>query len=90
MPESILDLWDLDTFLEYNTHPLILCGDFDSHSTIWGSTHTNQNGNMLWDFIEIHYLVILNDGHGTCVCQNGTLSPLDLTFVSPAFALQCQ
>jgi len=89
-PESILDLQDLDTFLESNTLPLILCGDFDSHNTIWGSTHTNHKGNMLWDFIENHDLVLLNDGHGTRICQNGTLSPLDLTFVSPALALQCQ
>ncbi|WP_179116292.1 endonuclease/exonuclease/phosphatase family protein, partial [Solemya velum gill symbiont] len=88
--EPTLDLSPLQNILHSITTPIIITGDFNSHNTLWGSSHTDIKGRILLDFIEDENLVILNDGSGTRICQNGVLSPLDLTFVSPALSANSQ
>lgn len=62
--------------------PPIITGKFNSHDTYWGSNHTAIEGRILFDFIKIKNLVLLNDGSGTRLCDNGILSTLDPTLVS--------
>jgi len=88
-PEQTLQLDSLFAFLNSITSPIFLCGDFDSHHTLWGSTHNDSKGRALVDFLDNNNLVLLNDGSGTRICRNGNLSPLDLTFASPSISRKC-
>ena len=65
------------------TQDSILVGDFNSHSTLWWSAHTDPNGRRLENLMEDNNLipVVLNNGDGTYIkSDNRGLSCLDLTF----------
>lgn len=62
---------------------MIWCGDFNAHSTLWDSKHTNTNGNVVEEFLEDKHLVCLNDGKGTRIdVTRGLESSVDLTLRS--------
>ena len=60
----------------------IICGDFNSRNTIWGSDKTDLNGKIIQELMDDNDLYLLNDGSGTRITYNGNITPLDLTFVS--------
>ncbi len=56
----------------------IWCGDFNAYNTLWGSDHTDNNGEIVEELIE-RSLVYLNNGSGTRVnVTRNTVSCLDL------------
>lgn len=60
----------------------IVCGDFNAHSTLWGSKSTDVNGLVVEEFIEDNGLVCINSGKGTRYnSANNTESVIDLTLV---------
>ena len=60
----------------------IIVGDLNSHSTLWGSPTTDNNGRLVEELLEEHDLTVLNTGEGTFVKPNSEgYSPLDLTIV---------
>lgn len=64
---------------------VIICGDFNCHHSLWGSTIDNSQGNRLVEAIEETNLIILNDGRPTKIVRpNERPSAIDLTFVSPS------
>lgn len=65
----------------------IWCGDFNAHSTLWGSSTTDGNGLVVEEFIQEKGLVCLNNGKETrfSIGQNKK-SVIDLTLVSPELA----
>lgn len=61
---------------------VIICGDFNAHSSLWGSTRTDENGRIIEEYMDEHNLVCLNDGRGTRFdVGRGTESAIDLTSV---------
>ena len=66
-----------------------MCGDFNSHHTLWGSRKIDQKGAALASFIEDKNLVSLNDGSATYISSAGASSALDLTITSPDVAAKC-
>ncbi len=71
-------------------HKMIWCGDFNAHSTLWGSIHTDQNGNVLEEMLEWKDLICLNDGRNTRVdVAQGRTSAIDLTLASQSLARKC-
>lgn len=79
--QALENVWDLDQ------GNVIWCGDFNSHSGVWGSLRTDKNGEIVEEFIESKSLVCLNDGSGTRYnSRNNTESVLDLTLVSSGVA----
>lgn len=77
----------LEKIIGEETHKTVWCGDFNAHSTLWGGTHTDNNGSVLEEFIEDQDLVCLNDGRVTRVdVARGLESPIDLTLVSKQIA----
>jgi len=44
---------------------VILCGDFNSHCSLWGSSRTDSNGLVVEEFIDNHCLVCINNEEGT-------------------------
>lgn len=66
------------------------CGDFNSHSTVWGSDRTDVNGLVIEELLNEKRLVCLNDGSYTRINVNdGKESVLDLTLVSSNMAARC-
>ena len=45
--------------------PILLLGDFNSHSTLWGCSKTDLRGKMIEDLLLKHNLSILNNGSTT-------------------------
>lgn len=65
---------------------LIICGDFNAKSTLWGSPRTNPRGEAVTEWAAELDLQLLNDGReNTCVRWQGE-SKVDLTWASPSAA----
>ncbi|KAL5013851.1 hypothetical protein ScPMuIL_008121 [Solemya velum] len=69
--------------------PVVLCGDFNAHNPLWGSERLDAKGRVIDSLLERTDLVLLNDGEGTHINNNGLLSHLDLSFVSYELATKC-
>ena len=68
--------------------PVLLMGDFNAHSILWGNTTTNQRGHMVENFLSEQDLCLLNDKSHTYLHPgHGTYSSIDLTFCSPSLFL---
>ncbi len=66
---------------------VVWCGDFNSHSTLWGSNNTDANGSVIEEFIDEIGLVCMNDGSGTRYnSSQNTESIIDLTLTSTEIA----
>lgn len=62
--------------------------DFNSHSPLWGGSHTNRKGKILEDFIINNDLCLLNDGSKTFLhFGHGTYTATDLTICVPELLL---
>lgn len=68
--------------------PVLLLGDFNSHSTQWGENITNARGRIIEKFIAEQNLCILNDGSKTFLHSgNGTSTAIDLSLCHPSIFL---
>uniref|UniRef100_A0A3B3BBF5 Reverse transcriptase domain-containing protein n=1 Tax=Oryzias melastigma TaxID=30732 RepID=A0A3B3BBF5_ORYME len=86
-PCARLELQSLMSIEGRGQRRVIWCGDFNAHSTVWGSVHTDTNGRVIEDLMDECELVCLNDGRGTkWNTTSGTESVLDLTLVSLGLA----
>ena len=73
--------------------PIILCGDFNAHHTLWDTNTTqDRRGTLLHDIVHEHNLVCLNTGQITLPARNMNhqhTTP-DATFTSPTLAHTAQ
>ena len=73
-----------------NNKYLLILGDFNSHSPLWGSSSTDSNGRLIEQYIEDKNIILLNDGSGTRMDHHtGKISCLDLTLATPLLANRC-
>lgn len=72
----------VNDFLSGLPQPFIICGDFNAHSVLWGSEHSDARGRLLEKFIEDRNLIILNDGSPTFFRGHRYSSCLDITICS--------
>lgn len=63
------------------TTEVIVSGDFNGHSQVWGSSRSDRRGEALLDMAESLNLVILNDGRTPTFPRGNSF--LDLTFATP-------
>lgn len=64
--------------------PIILLGDFNSHSPLWFSSDIDSRGRIIEAFLNSSNLGILNENTPTHLClSTGRQSYIDLTLVSP-------
>lgn len=67
--------------------PFILCGDFNSRNTLWGSSYTDSRGKIVEKMLEEPSLILLNNGSPTRHnAANGNLSAIDLSIASTSIA----
>lgn len=74
---------ELHNLVQQLPKPFIVVGDFNSHNPQWGSSRTDQRGNIVEKFIDEANLVILNTGESTHFNpSSGSLSSIDLSLCS--------
>ena len=80
-------LWDLATWVrKFPGRRILLAGDFNAHSTLWGSRRTDVRGRALSDWIAALGLVVLNQGSRSTLVRWQGESIVDLTLATPAAA----
>ena len=90
-PSMNLSINDLHDLLSELPAPVLLCGDFNAHSTLWGCTKLDRRGKMVEDFITKNNLCILNDASPTYIHPaTGSTSAIDLSICSPDIFLDMQ
>jgi len=67
---------------------IIITGDLNSYSPLFGGNATSSNGKLLEQLIDNNNLSVLNDGSGTHLKQNGELSAIDVSLASPNIAIK--
>lgn len=84
-PHSPVNLHDLEELLDQLPEPYLVVGDFNAHSSFWGSELTDTRGRILEDFILCNNICLLNTGKQTyCSPSSGKMSCLDLSLCSPS------
>jgi len=85
-PSCFLDINNLEFLSILNR--LILCGDFNAHHGMWGSSKNNTNRRVLVSLLDNHDYVILNSSSPTHFSLTGHRfwSLLDFTIVSNSIA----
>ncbi len=67
--------------------PYLLCGDFNAHNIIWGSSNTNTRGKNIENFIDQQNLILHNTGKPTHFnVYNGNTSAIDLVLSTNSIA----
>lgn len=86
-PHQNISVDELTQLFQQLPPPYIVTGDFNAHNPLWGSTTTNNRGNVINKFLSEFDTVLLNTGQPTHInISNGNLSSIDLTFSSPSIA----
>ncbi|GBO29232.1 putative RNA-directed DNA polymerase from transposon X-element [Araneus ventricosus] len=83
-PSDIISQDDLNILVDQLPAPFILLGDFNGHSTLWGSDSTNSRGRQIEQFISDNCLCLLNNDEKTYFHEpTRTFHSLDLAICSP-------
>lgn len=84
-PSSPLCSTELDDLIAQLPTPVLLLGDFNSHSTLWGCGSLNTRGKIIEDFINNNNLCLLNNKSYTYLHPaTGSLTAIDLTLCDPS------
>jgi hypothetical protein len=75
-------LYDLENNIKDKNKPVLIVGDFNSKSTLWGSTRENSRGTAVVEWAARNDLFLVNDGRCPTFRRGESASFLDLTFVS--------
>lgn len=87
-PTSTWNFTDLLSLVSQLPPPILLLGDFNSHSTLWGCRSTCPKGTEIETFLMQSNLCLLNGKQPTYLHPaTGTLSSLDLAFCDPSLYL---
>ena len=83
-PDDPLSLLELERLLQQLPKPVLLLGDFNAHSPLWGDKRLCQRGKLIEQFITNNNLIFLNSGTPTYIhSSTGSLSCIDLSICSP-------
>jgi len=78
-------------FLSQLPPPVLITGDFNSHSTLWGGSKLDRRGKMVEDILTKHNMCVLNDTSPTYIHPaTGSSSAIDLSICSPDIFLDIQ
>ena len=89
-PKIIISREHLERLFVQLPQPVMLTGDFNSHSPLWDNDWLQSpdlQAIQLVDFIQNNDLVLLNDGTETFHSTRDTFTAIDLTITSPSIAL---
>jgi len=78
---------DFNDLLSQLPSPVLITGDFNSHSTFWGGTKLDRRGKMVEDILTKHNLCVLNDTSPTYIHP---AQVIDLSICRPDIFLDIQ
>ncbi|GBO21672.1 hypothetical protein AVEN_215020-1 [Araneus ventricosus] len=83
-PNDTISQNDLNILVDQLPAPFILLGDFNGHSTLWGSESTNTLGRQIEQFISDNCICLLNNDEKTYFHEpTRTFHSLDRAICSP-------
>lgn len=78
---------DIEHIIQQLPTPFILLGDFNVHSSLWGSIKTDPRGKEIERLLEKDNISLLNDSTSTHInIANGNFSCIDLSICSSSLA----
>ena len=86
-PKSADDQYELLTPL-FSASNTIIVGDFNAKNQLWGSMQNDRHGDKMEELIGTD-MVVLNDGTGTRINNDGSRSHLDLSIASKDLSAKC-
>jgi len=69
--------------------PMLILGDFNSWSPLWGSPQSNSRGKKIEHTLSMTSWMILNNGSPTHFSSHNSLTHVDLSLVSPQLYHNC-
>ena len=83
-PSDTLSKHSLVNLIDQLPHPFMLVGDFNGHSKVWGSSDTNDRGEIIEDVIAENDLCLLNEKQPTYLHPpTGNYYAIDLSLCHP-------
>lgn len=79
LPDQVFSITDLENILNQIPTPVLIIGDVNSWSVLWGSPATSSRGAILEKFLLDSDLMVLNDGSPTHFSTDKTLTHMELT-----------
>jgi len=87
-PNTIVDITDLNALLAQLPSPVLLCGDFNAHSPLWGCSSLDIKGKICEDFMNNNNLLLLNNKTSTYLhSATGSRTSIDLSLCDPSLML---
>ncbi|GFT78977.1 putative RNA-directed DNA polymerase from transposon X-element [Trichonephila clavipes] len=84
-PNAVIHQQDLNNLVDQLPAPFVILGDFNGHSTLWGSVKTNTRGRQIEQVLSDHYLCLLNHEKPTYFHEpTRSFHTLDLAICSPS------
>ncbi|GFV94168.1 probable RNA-directed DNA polymerase from transposon X-element [Trichonephila clavipes] len=84
-PNTVIHQHDLNNLLDQLPAPFIILGDFNGHSTLWGSAKTNPRGRQIEQVLSDHCLCLLNHEEPTYFHEpTRSFHTIDLAICSPS------
>ena len=92
LPPSLkLNSSNLDDLITQLPPPVLLLGNFNAHSSLWGCPKTDIRGKLIEDLLHKHNLCLLNNGSTTYMhAATASVSAIDLSICSPNIFLDVQ
>ncbi len=76
---------ELNDLLMQLPTPILLIGDYNSHSPLWGCSYLDNKGHQIEDFLNKNTLCILNEKQTTYIHPaTGTKTSIDLAITTPS------
>ncbi|GFU89805.1 hypothetical protein TNCV_1204801, partial [Trichonephila clavipes] len=84
-PNTVIHQHDLNNLVDQLPAPFIILGDFNGHSTLWGSAKTNPRGRQIEQVLSDHCLCLLNHEEPTYFHEpTRSFHTIDLAICSPS------
>ncbi|GFS93558.1 RNA-directed DNA polymerase from mobile element jockey [Trichonephila clavipes] len=84
-PNVVIRQQDLNDLVDQLPAPFVILGDFNGHSTLWGSVKTNHRGRQIEQVLSDHCLCLLNHEEPTHFHEpTRSFHTLDLAICSPS------
>ena len=83
-PHSSVNEEDLNDLMRQLPSPVLIMGDFNAHSPVWGGDKLDARGRMIEQFVSNNNLCILNNKSCTYIHPaSGSQTAIDLTIWDP-------
>ena len=88
-PSMVFNTNDFYDLLQQLPPPILITGEFNSRSTLWGCTKLDRRGKMVEHILTKHNLCILKDTSTYTHSATGSSSAIDLSICSPEIFWTC-